>query len=82
MIRNRISDLRSVRSPCIKGAGESLLRVDLLAPLMHSDLTQILFQIILSVRLSRVGFVQVMENQESHETLQFHFPGLESHGIL
>ena len=27
------------------------------------------------------GFVRVMENLESHGILEFHFPGLESHGI-
>ena len=27
------------------------------------------------------GLVQVMENLESHEIKEFHFPGLESHGI-
>ena len=27
------------------------------------------------------GFVQTMENLESHGILQFHFPGLKSHGI-
>jgi len=28
------------------------------------------------------GFVQVLENLESHGILFFSFPGLESHGIL
>ena len=28
------------------------------------------------------GFVNVMENLESHGILTFHFPRLESHGIL
>ena len=28
------------------------------------------------------GFLQVMENLESRRILWFHFPGLESHGIL
>ena len=37
MIRNRISDPRSHGSLPIKGAGESLLRADSPAPLMHSD---------------------------------------------
>ena len=27
------------------------------------------------------GFVRVMENLESHAILQYHFPGLESHGV-
>ena len=37
MIRNEISDPRSLGSPCIKGAGKSLFRADSPAPLMHSD---------------------------------------------
>ncbi len=28
------------------------------------------------------GFVQVMENLESHRMIEFHFPCLESHVIL
>ena len=31
--------------------------------------------------LSRAGFVQVMENLESHGILDIHYPGLESHEI-
>ena len=30
------------------------------------------------VQMLYTGFVQVMENLESHGILQFHFPGLES----
>ena len=37
MIRKRISDWRSLGSWCIKGTGESLLRVDSPVPLMHHD---------------------------------------------
>ena len=29
-----------------------------------------------------IGLVQVLENLESHGIQGFHFPGLESHGIL
>ena len=29
----------------------------------------------------KTGFVRVMENLESHGILEFHFPGLESHGF-
>ena len=50
MIRKRISDPRSLGSWSIKGAGESLLRVDSPAPLMRHDPSDlgslILFQII------------------------------------
>ena len=33
------------------------------------------------VQLPQTGFVQVMENLESHGIEVFQFPGLESHGI-
>jgi len=33
-------------------------------------------------RIHITGFVQVLENLESHGILCFSFPGLESHGIL
>ena len=32
-------------------------------------------------KLEVTGFVRVMEKLESHGILEFHFPGLESHGI-
>ena len=38
MIQNRISDPSDLGTPCIEGAGESLLRVDSPSPLMYSDL--------------------------------------------
>ena len=31
--------------------------------------------------MQMTGFIRVMENLESHGILEFHFPGLESHGI-
>ena len=31
---------------------------------------------------TKTGFVQVMQNLESCTILEFHFPGLESHGVL
>ena len=31
--------------------------------------------------LATTGFVQVMENLESHEMEELHFPGLDSHEI-
>ena len=40
------------------------------------------FKLLMLFKQFKAGFIQVMENLEIHGILKFHFPDLESHGIL